>query len=379
MKCDNTIQFAGLTARDNLAMQDRDDEEHPEESLSNVIRNLPTARPAELAWKNELLGTHEETDRFVALVDPDKMIDSLNGADVDPLWHVPTDDYRIINPDDAYTPMEDALREAELHDQLTGEARLYRGGGEVHVDVLFPSKFVEYEDSRVLAGFTTGYDFFGQTPLYAVGYAQDNGCMNSIRDLTDKKVARHTGDRNDFTEWWSEILLQIDVMTDHLSEIIEFATAADIGLTDMPFDLQELYENLGVPTYLAQIAATDARSRSDDPFDVSLWDVHSGLTYALTHEFRGGESGALRGYVQTANDLLMNPDAMVNQARTAYETRLNEDEDTPEGTANEARAQVAQWEESMVDKREQFTDFENQMERVLAGADDDDDPEVPLV
>lgn len=380
MKCDTTIQFAGLTGRNNHAMNESGEHgDLPATSFSEVIRDLPTAKEANLAWKNDLLGIHESTERFIALVDPDKMIRAAGGEDVDPLWHVPTDDYTIINPNDAYGPLEDALRDQELADKFTGEARLYRGGGEVHIDVLFPEKAIDYEDSRVLAGFTTGYDFFGQTTLYAVGYAQDNGCMNSIRDLTDKKVAKHTGQRHDFTEWWGDILLQIDVMTDHLTEIIEFATSADLGLHEMPFDLAEFYENLGVPTYLANVAAADARSRSDDPFDVNLWDVHSGLTYALTHEFRGGESGALTGYVQTANDLLWNPDQMVRQARTAYELRLDEGEDGGDEVDNDARARIAGWEESMAERREQFTEFENRMERVLAGENEDgDDAGVPL-
>ncbi|MFC6953749.1 hypothetical protein [Halorubellus litoreus] len=374
MRADTTIKFAGVDSMDNFWME-WDDQygDKPERSFGDVIRALPRAMHADVAWLNEVTNDYEATERFSAIVDPERMMKMANGEDVDPLWHIPTDNYTIINPMDAYAPLETALDENDLSGSMFGEARLYRGGGEVHIDILFPEKYIDYQDSRVLAGITTGYDFFGQTTLYAVGYAQDTGCKNSMRDLTDEKTRKHVGEPQDFSEWWTDILLQIDVMTDHLTEIIRFAEATTMDFTDLPFTLGEFYENLGIPSYLAESAARDARARSEDPFAISLWDVHSGLTYALTHSFRGGESGSLVGYVQTANDLLMNPDSMVRRATTSYERSLEGDEADELGNPeNSGRAAIERLETSIHEKRAEYGEFENRMERVLATMDGDD-------
>lgn len=78
---------------------------------------------------------------------------------------------------------------------------------------------------------------------------------------------------------------------------------------------------------LADRAAEDAQANAADPFVVDLWTLHSGVTYALTHFFRGREGASLDGYVRVANDILFNPEGTVERVERAYEERETAAED----------------------------------------------------
>ena len=103
-----------------------------------------------------------------------------------------------------------------------------------------------------------------------------------------------------------------------------------IDFRDAPFDLEEFYTLLEFPEYLAEHAAGDARSNAADPFEIDMWALHSGATYALTHFFRGKEGDALDSYVRTANDLLFNPDGTLERVEQTYE-RQSDSEPESEG------------------------------------------------
>jgi hypothetical protein len=74
------------------------------------------------------------TDRFNALIEPSRLREqALGDDDVEPLFHVPSDSYTILNPADVYGPLEDVLREQThegvvLGDVGFGEIRRYRAG-----------------------------------------------------------------------------------------------------------------------------------------------------------------------------------------------------------------------------------------------------------
>jgi len=47
------------------------------------------------------------TERFNAIVEPERLAAQAQDGETDPLFNIPTDSYAIINPVDVYGPLED--------------------------------------------------------------------------------------------------------------------------------------------------------------------------------------------------------------------------------------------------------------------------------
>jgi len=113
-------------------------------SFAEAIRDLPRAVETRVAYQNPYVDEWIETDRFNAIVEPSRLRDQalVGELDADPLFHVPSNSYTILNPVHVYEPLEEILREETLDGRplgevVFGEIRQYRSGGEVHMDVLF--------------------------------------------------------------------------------------------------------------------------------------------------------------------------------------------------------------------------------------------------
>jgi hypothetical protein len=113
-----------------------------------------------------------------------------------------------------------------------------------------------------------------------------------------------------------------------------------------------------MPSYLAEHATNDARTGSDDPFEIDLWTLHSGATYALTHFFQGKEGDALDGYVRIANDVLFNPEVTIERVEDAYERAADEETGENGQTGLSNRVALAQLKRVSQDVREKATQFE---------------------
>ena len=337
---DMTSCFAdcdGRTASDLPAWFASEHDTTDATTFAEAIRTLPRATQTEIAYRNPYTDEWVETERFNAVVEPERLANDGDDTEA-PLFHVPTSNYAIINPTEVYQPLADVLRAetvdgTPLAEVCFGELRQYRGGGEVHMDIMFDGLEVTLpgRGEPITMGVTTGYDFFGETAVYVEGFARDTACANSIRALTDRQVIKHVGDVGDFEQWWREMLGQLELVADDLHGFIRDAREADIEFTEVPFDLTGFYELLGFPTYLAEHAAEDARANAPDPFVIDLWTLHSGATYALTHFFRGKEGSALQRYTRLANDLLFNPEASIEQVTQAYERQIDADRDGDDG------------------------------------------------
>lgn len=391
-KADEIIQFAGLNGQSDPTVPDAfltkygiEPHEVPRlPTFSEVYHNLPIATETTAGYRNPWTQEWVETERFNALVDPDKLERAAVTDDVDPLWHIPTDNYGAVNPPEFYYPLEEAILEADWGDDVFGEARKYKQGGEVHMDIMFSGQRVDIvgddgeQRDPLFAGLTTGYDFFGNTALYAEGFAMDTMCKNSMRSLTDKKSRRHVGDPSEDIDWWEDILTKLGGLTDHLAEMIEVAMDVEMDFRELPFDLQEFYELLGYPEYMARSAASHARVRasSGQPWLIDLWAAHSGATYAITHDFRGGENGAIEGYVRTANDMVQNPQMVVTEVEVAYERREHQrqqDGESNEGELDSGLAQINRLEQSIEDRKAEFEQNTEQMRELLVAGPDDGD------
>jgi len=339
-------------------------------SFSEAVRSLPRAVETTVAYQNPYTEEWVETGRFNALVEPSRAMEQASGdADEDPLFHVPSDSYSIINPTDVYGPLEDVLRSTDTDGQslgevVFGEMRQYRGGGEVHMDVMFDGLEVALpgRSDPITMGVTSGYDFFGGHAVYVEGFAQDSYCSNSIRALTDREVVKHVGDVGDFQSWWEDVLGQLDLVADDLAGFIQDATDIDLKFTEMPFDVQGFYDLLGFPEYLAERAAEDARANAGDPFTIDMWTLHSGATHALTHFFRGKEGSSLDSYVRVANDILFNPEATLEQVQGEYEQRMEADRDGDDQQSLAEANGLAQIERVGEDLRDRIEQFESREE-----------------
>jgi hypothetical protein len=314
-------------------------------SFAEAIRDLPRAVDTTVAYRNPHTDEWVDTDRFNAVVEPSRLREQAQGAnDADPLFHVPSDSYTILNPVDVYGPLEDVLREKTVDGRsfgevMFGEIRRYRAGGEVHLDVMFDGLEVRLPDrgEPITMGVTSGYDFFGGHAVYVEGFAQDGVCSNTMRQLTEKEIIKHVGDVADFEGWWERILASLELVADDLFAFIRDARRITINFTDVPFTVEAFYTLLGFPEYLAERAASDAEANADDPFEIDMWTLHSGATYALTHFFTGKEGSALDGYVRIANDVLFNPEATVERVEEAYEQELRAREDGAQAALDDER------------------------------------------
>ena len=339
-------------------------------TFAEAIRRLPQATETSIAYKNPYTDEWVETQRFNAVVEPDRL---ANADDAEhPLFHVPTSNYAIINPAEVYSPLADVLREETLDctplaELVFGEVRQYRGGGEVHMDIMVDGLDVTLpgRGEPITMGVTTGYDFYGDTAVYVEGFARDTACANSIRSLTDRQVVKHVGDVGDFETWWRDTLGQLELVADDLHDFIRDASGTDIDFTEVPFDITEFYELLGFPAYLAEHAASDARANAADPFAIDLWTLHSGATHALTHFFRGREGTSLQQYVRLANDLLFNPDRSIERVEHAYEQQLEDNRDDAQCGLGETGA-LAQVEQVRDDIQKQAEQFESREETLRA-------------
>ena len=376
--------FAGIDGRTHTELPEwyaQNNDTDDVVTFAEAIRNLPRATETRIAYENPYTGEWVETDRYNAVVEPNRLMVQASGdPDEDPLFSVPSDSYTVINPTDVYGPLEDVLREETYEDTplaelVFGEIRQYRGGGEIHMDLMFDGLSVTLPGRHdpITMGVTSGYDFFGSNAVYVEGFAQDSYCANSIRSLTDRQVVKHVGDIDGFGPWWESVLAQLELVADDLLGFITDAQEITVDFAEMPFAPEEFYALLSIPEYLAQQAANDAQANSADPFEIDMWSLHSGATHALTHFFRGKEGDALDGYVRTANDILFNPQGTLEQVEQAYEERTASEaaEDGQTGLESQlALAQIERVSESVREKAATFEERESQLrERFEAAAE----------
>ncbi|WP_210425047.1 hypothetical protein [Halorussus halobius] len=365
--------FAGVDGRTDTELPEWYRERHGDAdpvTFAEAIRDLPQAVETTVAYQNPYTDEWVETERFNALVEPSRAQEQARDedADTDPLFHVPTDSYSIINPVDVYGPLGEVLREetidgTPLGEVMFGEIRRYRGGGEVHMDIMFDGLEVRLpgRSDPITMGVTSGYDFFGEHAVYVEGFAQDGYCSNTMRSLTDKEVIKHVGDVRNFRTWWEELLAQVELVADDLFEFIRDAQDIDLDFSELPFTVTEFYSLLGFPDYLGERAASDAEANAASPVEIDMWTLHSGATYALTHFFQGKEGASLDQYVRIANDILFNPEGTIERVEQAYEQELEADDDGSQASlaGERALASIERVSDDLQEKVEQFEERED--------------------
>lgn len=396
----------------------------PGEAFSKVVNTLPRATPATAGWKHPLTGEWVETSKHNALIDPaaaeamelaygtqaeiDTKVESLDMPRVaeladalgietdgppsrdalkqaltpgdDALYHIPTDSYAIINPAQSLRPLAEVLREEDFGETVFGEFRVSRGGGRVSGDIYIDGMHVETPATAtaddvatdgggkpVVVGLEVGYDFFGDTAFRVRGTALRTSCMNAMRAVTEWRVVKHTGDPEERVDWhdlYTDVLEELDLKRDQLSQIIAEASGTGFDLATLPDDfavgheslLDAFYDYAGLPGYLAEAAAETARAEAADPFNPTWWDLYNGATAAVTHEARGEvtSEGSIDSYHRIADDMLMNPAAFEERVNEAYATDRAGDESETLADEGGGTAEIAAAFESVRDKKETY-------------------------
>lgn len=312
---------------------------------------------------------------------------------INPLWKTTTETYGIINPTDGYGPLEDALREHDLGDAFYGNFRLYDRGGTWYLSGLFNqsemSVEVEGVGNPVAVGFQSGSDVFGNLAFFAEGFAQDTGCTNSIHAITDKKRRKHVSShgsshlsRSKFVEWWNDFFEEMFDLTSDLQAAITDAQDVELDFTELPFDLEEFYELIGFPngnqSPFASVAKVYAQERAFDRYRPTMWDVHSGATAFLEHEWDHSEGTQFRRYVRLANDLLFNPHVSVERARDEMERRIAEAEGGAEGAltlgGEDALAQVTQLTETLEEQADRWEERQHRLQTKIEMSEQEEEP-----
>lgn len=323
----------------------------------------------------------------------------------DALWNIPTDSYSVINPATFLDPLCDVLEDSDndLDGHVFGEFELSRGGGRVQGDIFFDARsidfttdeFENFSNTPVMLGVEVGWDFFGGMSAYAQGMGMDTGCTNSMRALTDKVTVRHTGNVGERLDFWEDMLKTIDLLTSEMAGVIVTASETEVDFNDLPFGLEEFYEHLGLPFYLAEHAASDVRANAIDPHVPTMWDLYSGGTYAVTH-FADGGFGSIEDHHRVVKDLLFNPAQSAESVSDSYEAEqerlrmseqqrisgpdvegLGPDADAEEGSFTSGGiAQVAAFRDSLRDREEEFANDEERIRNLYTivsegGADEE--------
>lgn len=363
------------------------------DTLQDVVQHLDRSydiegRPVLYVWDEQNGGAHtavqhpdvevdDEAERtgYQALVNPAWEASQEDCPQNTPVWHIATDEYTPVSPMAKYGPLTAALRgNGSSTHEVFGEVRVYRNGGEIHVDTWFPGITVELGGTEYVMGVTSGYDYFGGTALYAEVVAAAKGTGTQMRGVTDKRRRSHRGAAGEaVADWWSTVLQQCEQATDALAKTVAEAQAYEVDFSELPITSEQYLLGLFSGTqYLAE-QADERLAGGRTPDTCTAWDLYDAMAATLTQDFDGKDgSAALRKYLRGANEQLFSPPAA---ERTAADWLADWDELEGQTTLDGESVQAALREHrlglSQAVKR--YEDTKNTLKRMLNEIDEDSD------
>ena len=342
-------------------------------TLQNAIQALPKATATPVFYWDEERGEYVEIERNAAVVNPAWLGDGLEDSPQESAaWNVPTRSYDVVTPTEAFGPLLATARRKlnEREDagkyespDVFGMIREYKNGGEVHVDVFFPSyqvtipdgKDADGSDAAFIMGITTGKDYFRNQTLYATPIAFDMSTGATMRHLDEARRRRHrksadeeSGDSaSETAAWYSEIIDGLDTVSETLFRVISEAQEYHIPFGELPYSPIEFYEANGIPSTVASDAVDSDRmplaNRSKANTTLSAWDLYRALSVTLADGFTSKTDGqAIRGHVRTANRILSEPGVAENNALDSARA----------GLAEQSRLEAKETRETLNERRE---------------------------
>lgn len=403
----------------------------PERGLNTLIPELPRANHARAAWIHPRTGKVMQTENHNAVINPENAEGVIGGyetypeaiADVadrsedavredlgempredymteyldadqraeieaagvgdDALFQIAGEDHSIINPQQPLEELVNELADRDLADKVFGEVTIDRGGGRATLDVYFDGHHVEspvFADSRepVVVGLQVQWSFFDDWAFRVCGQGLDWACTNRIHRLTDREVVKYAGDvdgRQNWREWFGDVLDRLDAKRDQLARVIKSASEEHLDFGSLPDDLGSefgdadaspwtaLYSYLGLPDYLSEHAGRRLRTHADDAYEPSWWEIHSAATYAVSHHDRGSRTtgGSFESHARTANDMLMNPAGMENRVVENYEAARRDPGDGTLADEGGGSAEIRTAFESVREKKDRYDEWESEL------------------
>lgn len=289
-----------------------------------------------------------------------------------PVWHIATDEYSPVSPMDKYGPGLAALRgNGTETEHVFGEVRLYRNGGEMHMDMWLPGITVDLAGDTYIIGIQSGYDYYGGTALYAEIVAAWKETGTQMRGVTDKRRRSHRGTaQQDVADWWQVMLEQAEKATDGLAKTVAEAQEYTVDFTALPISSEQYLLALFDGTQSYAEAADERLAGGTTPDECSAWAVYHAMAETLTEDFTGKDgSAALRKYLRGANEQLFSPPAA---ERTV--AGWLEDYDGLEGqqdlTGDEIQAQLREHRLGLESAVKQYRDTKRTLKRMLNEIED---------
>jgi len=329
----------------------------------------------------EELAANAPSDRLLDVTDHQDIIDRRRlalaalGYPVKFRWQISTSRYSIINPEEAYLPLMGALQKNGA-DEAFGWADMRDWGGVAKLTVILPgfrreldmsqsdgstkAAIREYdaladvdptmsdrsdEDDRddetgtmtVYGGIQTGYDFRGSQTMWAKPLLFFPGSGTVMYGVGQRYSRRHVGDvtnaaherahdRVPIMEWWGNIYDDLDARTTTVDDVLVRARSVAIDFEELPFDVDDFYVYLGIPSTYAESASTRATRIAMPDSCPTLWNLQLSLLVALG-EFEGSRaSDTFQAYNEVARDILFSPGKSIQLAAREHDLQADDDE-----------------------------------------------------
>lgn len=289
-----------------------------------------------------------------------------------PVWHIATDEYSPVSPMDKYGPGLAALRGNGTETKAVfGEARLYRNGGEMHLDMWLPGVTVTLAGDEYVIGIQTGYDYFGGTALYAEIVAARKETGTQMRGITDKRRRSHRGQASqDVADWWRVMLEQAEAATDGLRKTVAEAQEYTVDFTALPITSEQYLLALFDGTQSYAELADERLAGGSTPDECSAWTLYSAMAETLTEDFDGkDESAALRKYLRGANEQLFSPPA-AERTVAGWLEDWDELEGQQDLTGEQIQAQLRDHRMGLDSAVKQYQDTKRTLKRMLDEIED---------
>lgn len=289
-----------------------------------------------------------------------------------PVWHIATDEYSPVSPMDKYGPGLAALRgNGTETEAVFGEARLYRNGGEMHLDIWLPGVTVTLAGDEYVVGIQSGYDYYGGTALYAEIVAARKDTGTQMRGITKKRRRSHRGTaQQDVAAWWRIMLEQAEAATDGLRKTVAEAQEYTVDFEALPVTSEQYLLALFDGTDSYAQAADERLAGGTTPDECSAWALYHAMAETLTADFDGkDESAALRKYLRGANEQLFSPPAA---ERTVAEWLEGYDDldGQQDLTGEEIQAQLRDHRMGLENAVQQYQDTKQTLKRMLTEIED---------
>jgi hypothetical protein len=339
------------------------------EGVVSVFDTIYSVEERSVAFQNEESNQWQSTNRGIALVNPRR--EAMEDPDYSPVWHIPTSRYTPATPAGLYDPLVEAIGDDV---SVFGQARCYRAGGEIHFDVFLGNHRYEVGDTEFVFGLTTGHDYFGGKAHKASVIALDCDTGSVLRDLTDPRKRKHTGESaTTVSEWWASVIGNMSDVAGALRETVAEAQAYEIDISALPIDAQGFFAKLGLPEgrgsggYLAA-AAGDRSGLDSGP--QSAYRLYKAGVEGLEAEFDDKTGGdAFMKHLQNINRLLFAPPI----AEASVVRGCVDDVPGRESIEGSEAAELADRADTVSEGVEYFETKRDKLRAMLSGLDDPND------